>query len=108
VLRDARREIVRRRDVYGYDLLAWAQYKSGHIADARRSIAAALLQGTEDAMLFYHAGMIALAAGDSVDARRRLEQSLLLNPGFSATQSRIARRTLGSLGATAGAGAPGV
>ncbi|HUQ80263.1 MAG TPA: tetratricopeptide repeat protein [Gemmatimonadaceae bacterium] len=108
VLREARREIAGRRDVYGYDLLAWAQYKSGRVADARRSAASALSQDTEDATLLYHAGMIALAAGDSVEARRRLVQSLRLNPGFSATQSPIARRTLQSLGATASAGAPGV
>jgi len=98
VLREARRDIVGRRDVYGYDLLAWASYKSGHIAEARRAAAAALSQGTEDPSLFYHSGMISLAAGDSVTARSMLARTIQLNARFSPTQGPIAERTLRALG----------
>jgi hypothetical protein len=87
--------------VYGEDLLAWASYKAGRIADARRAAEAALAQGTEDARLFYHAGMIAAAAHDSVAARRLLGRALATNPRFSATQSGIARRTFDALRGTA-------
>ena len=98
VLRQARKDIVHRRDVYGYDLLAWAAFKGGHVGEAQRAAAAALSQGTEDASISYHAGMIALAAGDSAKARALLSGALALNPRFSPTQVRIARRTLDTLG----------
>ena len=98
VLREAQTDIAKRRDVYGYDLLAWASYKSGRIDDARSAATAALSQGTEDATLFYHAGMIAAAAEDSTAARSLLAKALELNPAFSATQAAVARRTLDALG----------
>jgi tetratricopeptide (TPR) repeat protein len=94
VLREARADIARRRDVYGYDLLAWASYKAGRLDDARTAAAAALSQGTEDATLLYHAGMIATATGDSAAGRSLLQRALELNPAFSPTQAAIARRTL--------------
>jgi hypothetical protein len=59
---------------------------------------AALSQGTEDPSLFYHSGMIALAAGDSVTARSMLARTIQLNARFSPTQGPIAERTLRALG----------
>jgi tetratricopeptide (TPR) repeat protein len=98
VLREARADIATRRDVYGYDLLAWALFKSGRIDDARNAATAALSQSTEDATLYYHAGMIAAAAGDSTAARSLLAKALELNPLFSPTQAAVACRTLDALG----------
>ena len=98
VLHEARTDIVNRRDVYGYDLLAWAAYKAGRLDAARNAAAAALSRGTEDATLFYHAGMIAVAAGDSTAGRSLLARALTLNPLFSPTQAAVARRTLETLG----------
>jgi tetratricopeptide (TPR) repeat protein len=98
VLREARKDIVGRRDVYGYDLLAWASYKAGHVADARRAVTEALSQNTEDASLYYHAGMIAAAAGDTLMARSMLSRALTLNAHFNPTQAPIAVRTLQALG----------
>src|SRR4029453_7409065 len=49
VLCEARADIATRRDVYGYDLLAWALFKSGRVDDARNAATAALSQSTEDA-----------------------------------------------------------
>lgn len=83
VLREARADTVHRRDVFGYDLLSWASYKAGRIADARKASALALSQGTEDATLFYHAGMIAIAAGDSTAGRSLLARALALNPSLA-------------------------
>ena len=83
VLREAKADIVNRRDVYGYDLLAWASYKAGRIDDARRAAQAALSQGTEDATLLYHAGMISVAAGDSATGKVLLSRAWLLNPTFT-------------------------
>lgn len=80
VLREARADTVHRRDVFGYDLLAWASYKAGHIDDARKAAAVAMSQGTEDATLLYHAAIIAVAAGDSTAGRSLLARALALNP----------------------------
>ena len=102
VLREARAEIRGRRDVYGYDLLAWALYKSRRIDEAREASTLALAQGTEDAILLYHAAMIAAAAGDSIDARSLLSRVLTLNPTFSVTQGPLAQATLAALGGLPG------
>ena len=67
VLAHARAELATRRDVYGYDVLAWALHKAGRDAEARVPMAAALAQGTQDPQLFYHAAMIGL---DRPPARR--------------------------------------
>jgi tetratricopeptide (TPR) repeat protein len=80
VLREARADVARRRDVYGYDLLAWAAFKAGRIAEAERAMSTALSQNTEDAMLLYHASRIATATGDSVRARALLTSALAMNP----------------------------
>jgi tetratricopeptide (TPR) repeat protein len=80
VLREARADIVRRRDVYGYDLLAWASFKAGRIAEADRTMKIALSQNTEDATLLYHASRIAAASGDSTRASALLASALALNP----------------------------
>jgi len=58
VLRKARIELRTRKDLYGYDVLAWALYRNGQYAAARRAMAHALSQGTQDPMLAYHARMI--------------------------------------------------
>ena len=98
VLRAARADIRGRKDVYGYDLLAWALYKSGRLAEAQRASALALAQGTEDASLFFHAGMIAVASGDSAGGRSLLGRALVLNPRFNAMHATVARRALAGSG----------
>jgi tetratricopeptide (TPR) repeat protein len=83
VLREARADTVHRRDVFGYDLLAWASYKAGRLGDARKAAALALSQRTEDATLFYHAGVIATAAGDSAAGQSLLARAFTLNPSLA-------------------------
>jgi tetratricopeptide (TPR) repeat protein len=61
VLRKARIELRTRHDIYGYDVLAVALYRSGRYAEARRAMARALSQGTKDPLLLDHARMIAAA-----------------------------------------------
>jgi len=92
-----REELKTRRDIYGYDLFGWALYKEGRYAEARQALGTALSQGTQDAVLFYHAGMIERAAGNHAASRRFLERALTLNPVFGPTQPRAARATLDSL-----------
>ena len=98
VLAKTRIEMKTRRDVYGYDLLAWALHRQGRDAAARGAMQQALSQNTEDAQLYYHAGMIERSLGNADLARRYLDKALALNPRFGATQARIARAALDSLG----------
>ncbi|MGQ0713061.1 MAG: tetratricopeptide repeat protein [Gemmatimonadaceae bacterium] len=86
-----------RRDVYRYDLLAWALHKQGRHNEAAAAMTSALRLGTRDAMLFYHAGMIERALGRHDLARRHLEQALEVNPSFHPAHAAAARRTLSSL-----------
>lgn len=97
VLAAARAELEGRRDIHGHDLAAWALHKSGRHGEAREAMAAALAQGTQDPMLFYHAGMIARAAGDRAAARDHLERALAIAPSFDHAAPAIARAALDSL-----------
>ena len=99
VLGRVRAEIATRRDIYGYDLLAWALHKSGRDAAAVKPMDSALSLGTQDAMLFYHAGVIAHARHDDRAARGYLEHALAVNPYFHPTQPAAARALLDSLAA---------
>lgn len=94
-------ELESRRDIYGYDSLAWAYYKNGRYEDAQAMMERALVLGTRDARLYYHAGMIALALEDEVQARDYLEQALAINPHFSIVFAEEARQTLQALQGTA-------
>lgn len=97
VLTNVESELRTRHDVYGFDLLAWALHRSGRDAEARAPMARALALGTRDAMLFYHAGMIARALGDTALARARLDTALAINPYWDPTQPGEARALLDSL-----------
>jgi tetratricopeptide (TPR) repeat protein len=91
----AAREYEVRKDVYGADAVAWTALKAGKIDEAKAAVKEALRLGTEDARLFYHAGLIAKAAGDAAGARTYLERALALSPQFDPLQSRHAREALG-------------
>jgi tetratricopeptide (TPR) repeat protein len=61
VLAAVRNDLETRPDIYGWDLLAWALYKSGQLPEAREAMARALDQGTSDPLLARHARVIAAA-----------------------------------------------
>jgi tetratricopeptide (TPR) repeat protein len=93
----ARAELQTRKDIYGYDAAAWAEYKNGNVAEAQRLIEKAMTMGTLDARLYFHAGMIALNLGEKAQAREYLERALGINPYFSISYAEEARETLASL-----------
>ena len=95
----ARNELETRKDIYGYDLLAWALHRSGRQAEAREAIGRALALGTRDATLFYHAGMIERALGNDLSARAYLQKALEINPRWDPFQPAAARMTLDSMAA---------
>jgi tetratricopeptide (TPR) repeat protein len=97
VLAKAQEELRTRKDVYGYDLLGWALYRSGRYSEAALALSSALSQGTQDAMLFFHAGMVQRALGHADEARRLLALALATNPHFDAAHAREARQALDAL-----------
>lgn len=78
----ARAELKQRADVYTKDVLAWALYRRGELSEARRLSEQSVALGTPDARLLYHAGVIALAAGDAERGRVQIQRALALNPHF--------------------------
>jgi tetratricopeptide (TPR) repeat protein len=101
VLATVQDEIRSRHDIYGYDLLAWALHSAGDDRGAAVAMDSALSLGTRDAMLFYHAGMIARALGDQRRAAEYLRRALEVNPSWDPFQPKQARATLDSIAATA-------
>ena len=96
-LRLAEDELVARKDVYGYDALAWALLANGRADEAREQMAEALALGTRDAKLLYHAGMIEARLGNDDAARAYLEGALGIDPSFDPLAVRTARTTLQEL-----------
>jgi tetratricopeptide (TPR) repeat protein len=101
----AQRELEVRRDIYTYDVLAWALYKNDKLQEARTAMREALKLGTKDARLFFHAGMIACRLEHYEEARGYLQQALALNPHFHIFHAEIAERTLRELATGAGVAA---
>jgi len=74
-LRLARTELDSRSDVFSHDALAWSLAAAGNLTEAHSEMQRALVEGTQDARLFFHAGIIASQAGHSSDAERWLRQA---------------------------------
>ncbi len=71
----ARAELHERADVFSQDAVAWALSTSGAVAEADEAMRAALKEGTRDARLSLHAGVIARAAGRAQEAREHLTRA---------------------------------
>lgn len=93
-------ELETRKDIYGYDAAAWAQYKNGNFKEAQTLMREAMKLGTQDARLYYHAGMIEHALGNEQVARQWLEQAMSINPHFSILDANQLRTTLQALQST--------
>jgi len=93
-LETLRRESLERHDVLGYELLAWAELKTGNNAAAQRALTDALRLGTRDGLLYYIAARVRLAGGDTTSARSYLRGALDINPGFHPLLADSARGLL--------------
>jgi tetratricopeptide (TPR) repeat protein len=100
-LNEARREFAKRPSVRVADALGWVLYAAGHYAEAQRYAGRALRLGTIDPTYYFHAGMIAKAAGDRSSARAYLHKALGLNPHFSIRYAPEAERALRELAQSA-------
>lgn len=74
-VRLAQQELTNRGDVFTHDALAWALAASGRTTEAQQHITQALSEGTVDARLYLHAGVIAALNNDHKQARRWLERA---------------------------------
>lgn len=97
----ARAAYERRPSIKAADTLAWALLKAGRPVEAQPYAAEALRLGTRDALMLYHAGMIAQARGDAVAARDYLKRALDANPHFSPLYAPLAQQALAGLNAAA-------
>lgn len=97
-----------RKNIFMADTLAWCYYKNGRYAEARKAIKHALSQKTPDAMIFFHAGMIAAKLEDRPTAQKYLYQALSLNANFHPVYASVAADTLQQLGTTQSPVAPPV
>lgn len=93
----AERELETRGDVYAYDTLAWTLFKNGQLTAAAEALELSLAQGTPDALLYYHAGMIYAGQGRTAEAKVMLQNALSINPHFDLLQAQIARETLAQI-----------
>jgi Flp pilus assembly protein TadD len=96
-LTDARAGWRSRHSIHAADALAWALYRNARPASAARFERQALRLGTQDALSYFHAGMIAMRLGDREAARRLLGHALAINPHFSILYATSAQRTLSRL-----------
>jgi tetratricopeptide (TPR) repeat protein len=74
-LRLAQMELDARADLFTHDAVAWALQAVGKTAEAQAAIKQALAEGTKDARLFYHAGVIAAQAGNKSAAKNYFQQA---------------------------------
>jgi tetratricopeptide (TPR) repeat protein len=90
-------ELVIRKDVYGYDALAWALLNAGRAGEANAPMQSALAAGTADARLWYHAGMTAAANGRTDEAKSGLNRALALGPALDTLSRSRAQAALVAL-----------
>jgi tetratricopeptide (TPR) repeat protein len=78
-LRLARAELDSRSDVFSHDALAWSLAAAGKLTEAHSEMQWALSEGTQDARLFFHAGIIASQVDHAADAERWLGKAKSLS-----------------------------
>jgi tetratricopeptide (TPR) repeat protein len=81
-----------RPSIDGDDVLAWALARNGQCTRALAYSQQALRLGTQDALKFFHRGMIERCLGNGAQARAWFRRALALNPHFSVLWSPVAGR----------------
>jgi tetratricopeptide (TPR) repeat protein len=90
----------RRHSVHVADALGWALHALGRDRQALSYANRALALGSQNALFFFHRGMIERALGQAEAARRDLRRALSTNPHFSILWSGRAAALLHDLEAT--------
>ncbi len=97
VVEQARAAYEHRPSIYAADVLAWALYKQGNFNEAQRYSTESLKLNSRDAMLHFHAGMIAYANGNTASAKTHLQTALSINPYFSVRYAPEASQVLATM-----------
>jgi tetratricopeptide (TPR) repeat protein len=90
----AKNELNARDDIFTEDTLAWAAAMDARWDEARVHIAKATRYGTENALLAYHAGVIAAHFNDRAAAKAYFQRALSLNANFHPAFADDARARL--------------
>ncbi len=93
-----RAELSIRKGIYTSDALAWALYRKGDFAAARKESDEALAHGTREPALLFHAGAIRIAQGEKKEGDKLVREALRLNPHFDPTAAAEAKKLLGQEG----------
>lgn len=93
----ARADFAARQDIHSSGILAWAEYRTGHLAAAVRHSRAALRFGTADPVLQAQGGLIEARAGHDDRARRLLTDALRVRPHYDLEWAPRARAALDRL-----------
>jgi tetratricopeptide (TPR) repeat protein len=84
-----------RPSIDGDDVLGWALARNGRCAEALGYSQRSLRLGTQDALKFFHRGMIERCLRHTRASRVWLEKALALNPHFSVLWVPLAKRLAG-------------
>jgi tetratricopeptide (TPR) repeat protein len=93
----ATREYEARKDIFTCDLLSWALFKNGRVAEAKTFMTRALRTGTKDARINYHAGIIYKTLNFRDKAVQHLQLAAALNSAFDPVQAESAKKMLTEL-----------
>jgi tetratricopeptide (TPR) repeat protein len=92
----AQQELTVRRDVFTHDALAWALARAGRAPEAQMHATQALSEGTVDARLYLHAGIIAALNNDSKQAKRLLLKASLIQQMLLPSERQLLASTVGA------------
>jgi tetratricopeptide (TPR) repeat protein len=98
----AAQELSNRQDIFTHDAVAWSMRAAGRKQEARQHMAQALAEGTHDARLFFHAGVIAALNDENQQAIKwlaradRIKQMLLPSERVSLAEWLMKVRTRGN------------
>jgi tetratricopeptide (TPR) repeat protein len=93
----AAQELRNRNDVFTFDAHAWALASAGRMTEAEEAMTRALAEGTKDARLFYHAGVIAASRGQLTEARRWLREALAVRQMLLPSEQQDATERVNAL-----------
>ena len=89
----AQHEFTCRQDVFTHDALAWSLAVAGHTAEAQLHVKQALSEGTVDARLFLHAGIIAAVNNDVTQAKRFLQKASIIQQMLLPSERKLLATT---------------
>jgi tetratricopeptide (TPR) repeat protein len=92
----AQHEFTCRGDVFTHDALAWALAVAGRTTEAQLHMRQAFSEGTVDARLFLHAGIIAALNNDGAQAKRFLQKASSIQQMLLPSERNLLTKTSGA------------